>query len=141
MSKTYDPSIEEPRWQEYWRKHNLYKFDTTDQSRPTYSIDTPPPYPSGEFHVGNALNWSYIDFVARYQRMKGYNVHFPQGWDCHGLPTEVRAEQTFKIRKNDLPPYQFIEICRKLSEEYIQRMKEAIMRLGTSCDWILEYRT
>ncbi len=73
--------------------------------------------------------------------MKGYNVHFPQGWDCHGLPTEVRAEQTFKIKKNDLPPSQFIEICRKLSEEYIQRMKEAIMRLGTSCDWTLEYRT
>ena len=141
LPKIYDPSVEEPRWQDFWRRHDLYKFDSVDSSKPTYSIDTPPPYPSGDFHVGNALNWSYIDFVARYQRMKGYNVHFPQGWDCHGLPTEVRAEQTFKIRKNDLPPSQFIEICRKLSEEYIQRMKEAIMRLGTSCDWKLEYRT
>ena len=73
--------------------------------------------------------------------MKGYNVHFPQGWDCHGLPTEVRAEQTFKIRKNDLPPAQFIEICRKLSDEYILKMKEAIIRLGISSDWNLEYKT
>ncbi len=73
--------------------------------------------------------------------MKGFNVHFPQGWDCHGLPTEVRAERTFKIRKNDLPPSKFIEICRKLSEEYIQKMKESIIVLGTSCDWNLEYKT
>ncbi len=137
----YDPIVEEPKWQKFWENNNLYHFDLTDKTRPTFSIDTPPPYPSGEFHVGNALNWSYIDFVARYQRMKGNNVHFPQGWDCHGLPTEVRAEQTFKIRKNDLPAAQFIEICRKLSEEYIAKMKEAIIRLGTSCDWNLEYRT
>ena len=141
LPKTYDPSVEEPKWQKFWESSNLYHFDSDDNVRPAYSIDTPPPYPSGEFHVGNALNWSYIDFVARYQRMKGYNVHFPQGWDCHGLPTEVRAEQTFKIRKNDLPASQFIEICRKLSEEYISKMKEDIVRLGTSCDWNLEYRT
>jgi len=141
LPKAYDPAVEEPKWQKYWQDKNLYHFDPHDKDRPTYSIDTPPPYPSGEFHVGNALNWSYIDFVARYQRMKGHNVHFPQGWDCHGLPTEVRAEQTFKIRKNDLPPSQFIEVCRKLSEEYILKMKEAIVRLGTSSDWNLEYRT
>jgi valyl-tRNA synthetase len=119
----------------------LYHFEPQDNVRTTYSIDTPPPYPSGEFHVGNALNWSYIDFVARYKRMRGFNVHFPQGWDCHGLPTEVRAEKTFKIRKNDLPPAKFIEICRKLSEEYIARMRETIVRLGISSDWNLEYRT
>jgi valyl-tRNA synthetase len=119
----------------------LYHFEPKDNVRTTYSIDTPPPYPSGEFHVGNALNWSYIDFVARYKRMRGFNVHFPQGWDCHGLPTEVRAEKTFKIRKNDLPPAKFIEICRKLSEEYIAKMRETIVRLGISSDWNLEYRT
>ena len=141
LSKTYDPIVEEPRWQKFWRDLALYSFDLHDNIRPTYSIDTPPPYPSGEFHVGNALNWSYIDFVARFRRMRGYNVHFPQGWDCHGLPTEVRAEKTFKIRKNDLPPSEFIEICRKLSEEYIAKMKDSIIRLGTSCDWNLEYRT
>src|SRR5213593_2176644 len=141
LPKIYDPSVEEPIWQDFWRRRDLYKFDSVDSSKPTYSIDTPPPYPSGDFHVGNALNWSYIDFVARYQRMKGYNVHFPQGWDCHGLPTEVRAEQTFKIRKNDVPPAEFVRMCRELTEEYISKMKQTIIRLGISTDWKLEYRT
>jgi valyl-tRNA synthetase len=141
LPKTYDPAVDEPKWQEYWQGLDMYHFDPEDNVRSTYSIDTPPPYPSGEFHVGNALNWSYIDFVARYKRMRGLNVHFPQGWDCHGLPTEVRAEKTFKIRKNDLPPAKFIEICRNLSEEYISKMRETIVRLGISCDWNLEYRT
>ena len=73
--------------------------------------------------------------------MKGYNVHFPQGWDCNGLPTEVRAEKTHKIRKNDVPLAQFVEMCRKLTEEYIAQMKETIIRLGISSDWELEYKT
>ena len=141
LPKSYEPSTEEPKWQQWWQDKKVHRFDPSDTSRPTYSIDTPPPYPSGEFHVGNALNWSYFDFIARYKRMKGYNVHFPQGWDCNGLPTEVRAEKTHKIRKNDVPLAQFVEMCRKLTEEYIAQMKETIIRLGISSDWELEYKT
>ena len=141
LPKSYEPSTEEPKWQQWWQDKKVHRFDPGDPSRPTYSIDTPPPYPSGEFHVGNALNWSYFDFIARYKRMKGYNVHFPQGWDCNGLPTEVRAEKTHKIRKNDVPLAQFVEMCRKLTEEYIAQMKETIIRLGISSDWELEYKT
>ncbi len=140
IPKAYDPLVEEPRLQELWEKNRLYAFDIHDK-KPSYSIDTPPPYPSGDFHVGNALNWSYSDFVARYHRMKGYNVHFPQGWDCHGLPTEVRAEKTHKIRKNDVPPAEFVKMCRELTHEYISKMKQTIIRLGISTDWKLEYRT
>jgi len=84
----------EEKWQKKWEEWGIYKFDREDKTRPTFSIDTPPPYPSGEFHVGNAFNHTYMDFVARYKRMRGYNVFFPQGWDCHGLPTEVRVERT-----------------------------------------------
>jgi len=141
IPKTYDALAEEPKWQAFWRDKEIYAFDPNDKNRKTFSIDTPPPYPSGEFHVGNALNWTYIDFVARYRRMRGDNVHFPQGWDCHGLPTEVKAEQILKIRKNDLPPAQFIEVCRKITDEYILKMKEDINRLGISVDWKLEYKT
>lgn len=141
LSKNYDSNAEEAKWREYWRQHDIYRFNPADKIRKTYSIDTPPPYPSGDFHVGNALNWCYIDFVARYKRMKGFNVHFPQGWDCHGLPTEVKVEQTFKIRKNDVPPEQFVEMCRKLTIEYIAKMKQSMNRLGVSSDWALEYRT
>ena len=141
LEKNYDPATQEAKWREFWRQNDIYRFDPHDKTRKMFSIDTPPPYPSGDFHVGNALNWSYIDFVARYKRMKGFNVHFPQGWDCHGLPTEVRVEQTFKIRKNDLPPEQFVDMCRKLTGEYIGKMKESMNLLGISSDWALEYKT
>ena len=141
LEKNYDPTTQERKWREFWLQKDIYRFDPNDNTRKTFSIDTPPPYPSGDFHVGNALNWSYIDFVARYKRMNGFNVHFPQGWDCHGLPTEVRVEQTFKIRKNDLPPEQFVEMCRKLTGEYIAKMKQSMNLLGVSSDWALEYKT
>jgi len=141
LPKQYDPIIEEAKWQRLWSEKDINRFDRADVTKPTFSIDTPPPYPSGEFHVGNALNWCYFDFVARYKRMRGFNVHFPQGWDCNGLPTEVNAEKTFKVRKNDVPPGQFVEMCRKITEETIARMKTMIIRLGASTDWSLEYRT
>jgi valyl-tRNA synthetase len=137
----YEQSALEASWQKSWEQAHIYRYDPSDRSRPTYSIDTPPPYPSGEFHMGNALNWCYFDFVARYKRMRGYNVHFPQGWDCHGLPTEVRAERTFNIRKRDVSVEKFREICVKLTTEYIEKMKAAMQSMGYSIDWDLEYRT
>lgn len=137
----YEQSALEASWQKSWEQAHIYRYEPEDRLRPTYSIDTPPPYPSGEFHMGNALNWCYFDFVARYKRMRGYNVHFPQGWDCHGLPTEVRAERTFNIRKRDVSVEKFREICVKLTTEYIEKMKAAMQSMGYSIDWDLEYRT
>jgi valyl-tRNA synthetase len=137
----YEQSVLEASLQKNWEQGRIYCYDRNDRSRPTYSIDTPPPYPSGEFHMGNALNWCYFDFVARYKRMRGYNVHFPQGWDCHGLPTEVRAERSFNIKKRDVSIEKFREICVKLTTEYIEKMKTAMQSMGYSIDWNLEYRT
>jgi valyl-tRNA synthetase len=141
LPKTYDPLASEAKWQQLWRQWNLYAFDRHDKSRPTYSIDTPPPYPSGEFHMGNALNWCYFDFAARYKRMRGFNVLFPQGWDCHGLPTEVRAEKAYGIRKREVSVQKFKELCVNLTNEYIEKMKRAMNAMGYSMDWSLEYRT
>ena len=137
----YDQSDLEASWQKRWREADIYRYDPDDLSRPTFSIDTPPPYPSGEFHMGNALNWCYFDFVARYKRMRGYNVHFPQGWDCHGLPTEVRAERTFNIKKSQVSVEKFRDICVKLTTEYVEKMRSSMQSMGYSIDWGLEYRT
>jgi valyl-tRNA synthetase len=131
----------EGKWQEKWEEEKVYKYDWEDESRPVYSIDTPPPYPSGDFHMGNVLNWTYFDIRARYKRMKGYNVLFPQGWDCHGLPTEVAVEKARGIRKSDVPPDVFRKMCEEWIEEYIQIMKTAVIELGCSVDWTTEYRT
>ncbi len=131
----------EEKWEKFWIERDTYKYDWDDDGRPRYSIDTPPPYPSGYFHMGNVLNWTYFDMRARYKRMRGYNVHFPQGWDCHGLPTEVAVEKAHKIRRSDLPPDEFRKLCEEWIEQYIAVMKEAVIRLGCSVDWSLEYRT
>ena len=131
----------EEKWQRIWEEEGIYRYDWDDETRPVFSIDTPPPYPSGDFHMGNFLNWTYFDLRARYKRMTGYNVLFPQGWDCHGLPTEVAVEKAKKIRKSDVPPDVFRRMCEEWIEQYIAKMKTAVMRLGASIDWTTEYRT
>jgi len=131
----------EEKWENLWEEHGTYRYDWDDNKRPRYSIDTPPPYPSGDFHMGNVLNWTYFDIRARYKRMQGYNVHFPQGWDCHGMPTEVAVEKSKKIRRSDVPPDIFRKMCEEWVQQYIGKMRTAIIRLGISIDWTLEYRT
>ena len=131
----------EKNWQKKWEEMGIYRFNWNDRSRPTFSVDTPPPYPSGEFHMGNVLNWAYFDMVARYKRMRGYNVFFPQGWDCHGLSIEVQVEKDHEIRKREVPPERFRKWCEQLVEKYIAMMKEGVIRLGCSVDWATEYRT
>jgi len=131
----------EKDWEKRWEEWGIYRFNWEDTTRPVFVIDTPPPYPSGDFHMGNALNWTYIDIIARYKRMRGYNVLFPQGWDCHGLPTEVATEKAHKIRRSDVPPEEFRRLCEEWVSQYIDVMKKAIIRLGCSVDWTTEYKT
>ena len=131
----------EEKWQKLWEEMGIYRFKWKDTESPAYSIDTPPPYPSGDFHMGNVLNWTYFDIVARYKRMRGYNVLFPQGWDCHGLPTEVETEEEYGINKTEMPPAEFIKLCKQFVSKYIDIMKKAIIRLGCSIDWTTEYKT
>ncbi len=131
----------EEKWQRKWEEMGVYRFDWKDKTRPVYVINTPPPYPSGDFHMGNVLNWTYFDMVARYKRMQGYNVLFPQGWDCHGLPTEVETEEEYGIKKTEMPPAEFIKLCKKFVNKYIGIMKKAVIRLGCSTDWSTEYKT
>ncbi|UCD96217.1 MAG: valine--tRNA ligase [Candidatus Bathyarchaeota archaeon] len=141
LPKKIDFLAVEKKWQRKWEEWGIYHFDRVDNSRPVYCIDTPPPYPSGEFHMGNVLNWTYFDVVARFKRMQGFNVFFPQGWDCHGLQIERRAEKEFDVEKSEIPTAQFIALCRKFVDKYINIMKTAIKRLGCSTDWTTEYKT
>ena len=141
MPKDYKFAEIEQKWQSKWEEMGIYHYDWNDKTRVPFSIDTPPPYPSGELHMGNVLNWTYFDMVARFKRMQGFNVLFPQGWDCHGLGIEIQVEKANNIRKRDLPPDQFRKMCMALVEKYIAMMKEGILKLGTSIDWTTEYRT
>jgi valyl-tRNA synthetase len=155
LSETYDPAAIEDKWREEWRESDLYRYNedtaerssassrmqSDDDSGTQYVIDTPPPYPTGDFHIGNALGWCYMDFAARYHRLQGENVSFPQGWDCHGLPTEVKVEENNDIQRTDVPREEFRELCVEHTESQIDAMKETMHRLGFSQDWGQEYRT
>ncbi len=132
----YNKNIEE-KWMNYWFENNIYRFDDSDDSKPLYIIDTPPPFTSGKLHMGHVLSYSLFDFAARYRRMKGYNVLYPQGWDCQGFPTEVKVEKKY----GRLPREQFIQKCVEWTHEFIDKMRSQMKRMGFSADWSREYKT
>ncbi len=144
MSKDNIPAdydhLKEAEWQIKWEENHVHKF-IGDGTRPRYIIDTPPPYPTGSIHIGHVLNWTFIDIIARFMRMKGYDVMFPQGWDCHGLPTEVKVEETYNIRKNDVSRDEFRKMCIDLTHDNINQMKAQMKSLGFSQDWSREFVT
>ncbi|MBE6508007.1 MAG: valine--tRNA ligase [Methanobrevibacter sp.] len=139
IPKDYDFK-KEKEWEKKWEDENIYKY-IGDGSRPRYVIDTPPPYPTGAIHLGHVLNWVYIDMNARYRRQKGFDVLFPQGWDCHGLPTEVKVEETHGIKKNDVSRAQFRQYCIDLTTKNIASMKADMRAMGYSQDWTREFVT
>ncbi|HLI46042.1 MAG TPA: valine--tRNA ligase [Geobacterales bacterium] len=139
MLRNYDYKFIEQKWQKIWENGGIYRFDPSHNK--VYAIDTPPPYPTGELTPGNALNYIYCDIVARYKRMKGYSVLFPIGFDCHGLPTEVRVENIIKKKRNEVDWREFKELCSKYTDIWIEAMVKDYKRLGISFDWKLKYVT
>ncbi len=136
LQKNYEKEIEQ-KWQRVWAREGTYCFDEHDSVKPVFSIDTPPPFTSGELHMGHVLSYSYFDFAARYKRMRGFNVYYPQGWDTQGFPTEVKVEKKY----GRLPPPEFRRKCEEWTREFIARMKQQMNELGFSADWRYEYRT
>ena len=126
----------EEKWQKKWDADKTYSFDEHSE-KPVYDIDTPPPFPTGEFHTGSTLNWCYIDFAARFKRMNGFNVLFPQGWDCHGFPTEVKVEQ----KHGRLPRDEFRKKCLEWTHDMVGSIKAQMKQMGFSIDWKHEYFT
>ena len=143
LPDTYDPDQVEPKRREQWQETDLYEYDESESTDGStdYVVDTPPPYPTGNLHIGNALGWCYMDFAARYHRLVGDNVLFPQGWDCHGLPTEVKVEENNGLHRTDVPRDEFREMCIEHTEDQIAAMKDTMHTLGFSQDWSHEFKT
>jgi valyl-tRNA synthetase len=141
------PKIEEIHWKadieeevlKKWEEEKLYSFDLK-ASRPVYSIDTPPPYINTPVHIGHAYTYVWMDAIARYRRMKGYNVLFPMGFDRNGLPIEVQAEKEFKMDIRRTSREEFIEKCKELLEKYGNISQYTFKRLGLSVNsWEKKY--
>jgi len=140
ISKHYDPKITEPKWQKFWEKKKIYRFNPRNKGK-IYSVDTPPPTVSGKMHIGHAYSYTHSDFIARYRRMKGENVFFPFGTDDNGLPTEKLVEKLNNVRSNRMERHDFINLCNKTLKEirpsFIQDWKNVAM----SCDFSKIYST
>lgn len=117
----YNPHDIEPRWQKAWAEEKLYEV-TEDTSKPKRYVLEMFPYPSGDIHMGHVSNYTYGDVVARYWRMRGYEVLHPMGWDAFGLPAENAA-----IKHHSHPA--------KWTYANIDTQKASFKRMGFSFDW------
>lgn len=134
-----DLHLIEKKWQKYWKDHNIYQFDRTDKN--VYSIDTPPRYASGALHIGHAVHYTHIDIIARYKRMRGFNVFFPLCFDVNGMPIEVNVEKKYNIKMTETDRQEFIRLCEKFANSMIDSMIEQFEILGESMDPSIYYQT
>jgi valyl-tRNA synthetase len=140
LAKRYDPASAEPRRQARWEESGAYHYDRASDA-PRFAIDTPPPTVSGQLHLGHVYSYSQTDFLARYARMRGYNVFYPMGFDDNGLPTERLVEKTRGVRAPEIGRAAFTQQCLRVSEEAERDYRALWSRLGLSIDWRYTYRT
>ena len=140
LDKKYNIQEKEAKWQKYWQENGIYKFDPKS-SKPTFSIDTPPPTVSGKLHIGHISGFTQADMIARYHRMQGKNLFYPLGFDNNGLPTELLVEKEKKIRAHTLPREEFTQIALDLVSKYNQSYRDMMVKAGMSCDLDLGYNT
>ncbi len=130
----------ETRIRDMWEKERVFHYNPADK-RPVFSIDTPPPTVSGEMHIGHACSYSQQDFIARYKRMRGFNVFYPFGTDDNGLPTERLVEKSKNVRARDMARKDFIALCMDFLRVERPRFTQDWKNIGISADFSQSYST
>ena len=148
-----DARLEDKRWsidlekriqEEHYADEKVYdnRYGFKPESgKEIFVIDTPPPYPSGTWHIGAVAQYSMIDVIARSQRLLGKEVYFPWGVDRNGINIEFTVERITGRKMKTYDRAEFIQLCKETIETYTQAMRNTAARVGLSCDFAREYLT
>ncbi len=132
----------EPKWLERWEQLGIYgKIRDSRKGAPSYVLHDGPPYANGAIHEGHALNKCLKDFVVKSKTMAGFDSPYVPGWDCHGLPIEIKVDEALGRKKLEMPAYAVRKKCREYAEKYLNIQREQFKRLGILGRWEQPYST
>jgi valyl-tRNA synthetase len=139
LDKKYDIQEKEEKWLKYWNDNKIYEFKL--DNREVYSIDTPPPTVNGKIHIGHIFSYSQAEMIARYKRLRGYNVFYPFGFDDNGLPSERLVEKSLGKRAHEIGREEFTKLCYETTNKYEDEFKNLFKKAGFSADIDNAYKT
>ena len=132
----------EPRMLEHWETTKIYdQIREARRAAPAFIIHDGPPYANGNIHLGHALNKILKDFIVKCKTMEGFNAPFVPGWDCHGLPIEIKVDQELGSKKAAMQPAEIRQECRKYAAKYVDLHRRDFKRLGVLGRWEDPYLT
>jgi len=132
----------EPEQLAKWQAMNLYgRIIAKRAGAPKYVLHDGPPYANANIHLGTALNKILKDIVVKSRSMAGFNAPYIPGYDCHGLPIELKVDRELGPKKKDMTVAEIRRACREYASRYISAMNEQFQRLGIFGDWEHFYLT
>jgi isoleucyl-tRNA synthetase len=132
----------EPKRLAAWEQEGLYEqIRGVRQGAPSYVLHDGPPYANGPIHLGHALNKCLKDFVVKSKTMAGFNAPYVPGWDCHGLPIEIKVDEKLGRKKLEMPAIAVRRACREYAQKYLDLQREQFKRLGVFGRWNRPYST
>src|SRR5574338_856611 len=132
----------EPQALARWAEMGLYeRIRESRAGRPRFILHDGPPYANGQIHLGTALNKILKDFVVKSRTMAGYDSPYVPGYDCHGLPIELKVDRELGPKKREMSAADFRRACRAYAERFIGVMTDEFKRLGICGEWDDPYLT
>src|SRR6202041_3891434 len=126
----------EPQWVKEWQERKIYeKIRAASKGRKKFILHDGPPYANGDIHLGHAVNKILKDFVVKLKTMQGYDSPYIPGWDCHGLPIEIKVDNELGPRKAQMTTAQIRAECRKYAAKYVDLQRADFIRLGILGQW------